>query len=246
MRVSSQFRLFLLIGVVCVGIGLFLFARTLIFLSEAELVRGEVVGYGSCGGSSVDTDCAVVRFHTKTGQEVTFTSESGGTPHWYFVGAVVDVAYDPDDPTRAEIHGVRELYGGGFLGCLLGAAFTLPYIFDRRKKARAEWWQQNGMPVMADMVRVVRDTSIEIDGYSPYRIICRWRDPASGQSREFKSDCVWGDPAPYLKSPKLKVFIDPVRPERSWVDTSFLPDSVQDPELTARATTGGTAKSRGT
>ncbi|TVR05279.1 MAG: DUF3592 domain-containing protein [Spirochaetaceae bacterium] len=105
------------------------------FLSRAKMVEGMVVGYASerfktRGGFGATSDMvvqesrsfAVIEFVTEAGEPVRFTSQLGSS---LVSSARVNVYYDPDEPTRAEMrHGFAQ-YGWIVLMGVLGAAFAL-------------------------------------------------------------------------------------------------------------------------
>ena len=51
-------------------------------------------------------------------------------------------------------------------------------------------------------------------------------DPASNEMHIFQSDNIWFDPTDYIPGKTLEVLVDPNRPHRYLVETSFLPKVV--------------------
>ena len=221
MKTRRAFRLFFAAGLMMLGIAGFLLAQTFLLMRQAETAEGTVVGYES---RNADSDFPIVQFRTKSGAAGQFVSQSGGLPPPYYVGATVQILYDPNDPTRAQIRGVREQYLGPAAALLLGIGFTLPYLLSARAQRRAEWFQHNGLRVIANVTGVELNESFSVNEAHPYRMICRWKNPATGKEQVFRSDNLWSDPTAYVRDKQVGVFIDPANTERYWVDTSFLPN----------------------
>ena len=103
MKIFSQ----VLIGI---GIALFiiaggLFAASLYFTSQAELVSGTVISLST----NIDPDynsellCPVVKYTTKAGQSLSFNSDVCSSPANFAVGDQVQVYYNPQVPTQAQL-----------------------------------------------------------------------------------------------------------------------------------------------
>ena len=90
----------------------------------------------------------------------------------------------------------------------------------RRREAEL---RLHGRRVQARFQAVERNTSLEVNGNHPWRIVCQWQDPTTGLLHLFKSRNLWFDPTPYVKVQELTVFVDPRKPKRHFVDVSFLP-----------------------
>jgi hypothetical protein len=83
-------------------------------------------------GKEYDAHTAIIGFHTKEGQSLTFESHRVGTSR-SSVGQVVPVLYDPDDPTEARIPSAFVTWIVPALVALLGLALfalgvALPFL----------------------------------------------------------------------------------------------------------------------
>ena len=114
--------------------------------------------------------------------------------------------------------------------CGVGAVLSLSGIgavvwkgVGNRKNA---WLRQNGRRIQAEITRVELDTSLEVAGKNPYRIVCQWLDPASHQVHIFHSANIWFDPTNYIPGKTIEVLVDPDNPRRYAVETAFLPKVV--------------------
>ena len=54
------------------------------------------------------------------------------------------------------------------------------------------------MPIQAKVVECYRDTSVRVNGRSPWRVVCQATHPATGKLHSFKSEAVWIDPSAQL------------------------------------------------
>lgn len=168
-----------------------------------------------------------IRFQTADSQEISFLSNTGTMPAAYDVNDRVPVLYDPLDPHHAA---VRSLVGVWLLPLILGGMGALFFAIGGTGAAlqavgarKNAWLRQNGRRIQAELTRVELNRSVSTNGLHPYRIVCQWLDPVTNQMRVFKSADMVFDPTSYIHSKTIEVLIDPDRPQRYWVDTSFLP-----------------------
>lgn len=171
-----------------------------------------------------------IRFRTSDGQEIVFISNTGTNPPVYRVNEPVTVLYDPRQPHHASIKSFAQvwmlsiiLFGVGALLSSVGIGAVVWKGVGNRKNA---WLQQNGRRIQAEITRVELDTSLEVAGKHPYRIVCQWLDPASNQVHIFHSANIWFDPTNYIPGKTIEVLVDPDNPRRYAVETAFLPKVV--------------------
>ncbi len=98
-------------------------------------------------------------------------------------------------------------------------------LYQRLKKGDTAWLLQNGQPMSASLQNVFLNTSLKLNGRSPFVVQCQWLDPATQKVHVFESDHIWYDPTPYLEYRPLQVLIDPGNPRKYHVDISFLPEA---------------------
>jgi len=110
-----------------------------------------------------------------------------------------------------------------FLG-LVFAVIGLGMIFVRaRGRRQAEWLHQHGRRVKTSYTGVELNSSVQVNGRSPYHILSQSPDPASSTVRVFESENIWFDPSEYIKGDTIDVLVDPNNPKKYVMDTSFLP-----------------------
>jgi len=105
--------------------------------------------------------------------------------------------------------------------CSFGVVAAAWKVATARKNA---WLEQNGRRIQAEFTRVELNTSVRINGTSPYRLVCQWLDPTSNKMHVFHSANIWFDPTDYVPGQTLDVLLDPENPHRYLVKTTFLPE----------------------
>ena len=179
---------------------------------------------GSRDSDSDYTYKPVVEFLDADGRRHMFTSSVSSSPPQYSTGERVEVIYAPDSPDEAVIDSFLDrfllplVFGG--LGTLL-AAIGLGLLFARLRGDRiAAHLRASGLPIQANVVECYRDTSVQVNGRSPWRVVCQATHPATGKLHSFLSEPVWIDPSAQLAGREVRVFVDPARPKRHLVDLS--------------------------
>ena len=82
--------------------------------------------------------------------------------------------------------------------------------------------RQNGQLVEAEFQQVEVNTSLEVNGVNPFRIVAQWHDTANDRRHVFRSANLWFDPTDHVQE-WIPVYIDLKNPKRYHMDTSFLP-----------------------
>jgi len=168
-----------------------------------------------------------ISFRTSDGQELSFMSDAGSNPPSYRVNDRVAVVYDPHQPEHADVNSFMALWflptllgGMGVLFCSFGVVAAALKFATARKNA---WLEQNGRRIQAEFTGVELNTSVRVNGSSPYRLVCQWLDPSTNRMHVFHSANIWYDPSQYISGKTLDVLLDPENPGRYKVETSFLP-----------------------
>lgn len=192
--------------------------------ARMEAARGEVV--------DLTQGCPAVRFVTASGEPLFFRGEVCSNPPAFGLGDPVAVLYDPAQPARAKIDGFLEnwfvslvLGGIGSVFLLISSFFIIPPLLARR---RARYLSRNGTSVLAELTEVRRNERLSVNGMHPWHIVAQWVNPATGKLHRFTSANLWFDPSPYISQNRVQVFIDPRKPKRYSMDTSFLPELAED------------------
>lgn len=216
---------FAAIGIAMLGGALFWIQQTRSFLSEAAVAQGTVVDLVRSGGDS--TYRPVVRFQAADGKAIEFTSGAGSSPPAYSKGEKVEVLYRPAAPQDAAIKGFISLWLGPTILGGLGAAFLAigasMIAVVRIKAQQAAYLRAQGMPIQTKFQGVELNTSLHVNGVSPFRVVTQWRNPATSELHVFRSENLWFDPSDHIKTEHITVFVDPADPKKYAVDLSFLP-----------------------
>jgi hypothetical protein len=222
----------LIVGVAMLAGAVYLYSNTRSFLAGAVHAQGTVVDLQRT--ESLDSHSnrsvsyyPVVQYAEAGGRKIEFTSDSGSNPPAYSRGDQVEVLYHADAPEKARINGFMSLWFGTLIVSGLGVVFTAVgtamVVVPIRRRRLEFFLKSNGVPVEATFESVEQNTSMKVNGQSPWRVLAQWLDPATSQVHVFKSDNLWFDPSAYIKDRKINVFIDRADPKKYYVDLSFLP-----------------------
>ncbi len=169
----------------------------------------------------------IVKYTPEGGTEIEFKGHTGSNPPEHKPGDTVKVIYNPQNPSEAMIDSFLDLYRTPLipagLGVFLLALFvSLPLMGYYEKKYYA-WMAENAKRVTGRVTGITLDTSIKVNGRSPWVIEVEFGDFKTGEMRMAKSYPLWIDPAPFLNGNEITVLIDPRKPKKHKLDLSFLP-----------------------
>lgn len=219
---------FTAVGAAMLAGAFLLYQNTRTFVEDATRTEGTVVELVESHSSDSTTYRPVVDFTTSTGETIRFTSSSGSNPPSYSVGEKVALFYLADAPQQAKVDGYFSLWGAptivGGLGSvffLIGAGVMLVPMLKRR---RDDYLKKHGTPIESVFQRVELNEALSVNGRHPFRIVTQWQNPATSKMHVFESSNLWYDPTEYVKSDRIRVFIEKSNPTKYVVDLSFLPE----------------------
>ena len=219
--------LFSVIGLGMLVGSFFLYQNTATFLSNAASAEGVVVDLVRSRSSDSTTYAPTIRFKTRDGTMIEFTSGVSSNPPSYSRGEQVSVLYLRSDPDNAKINGFLSVWGGAVIVGGLGSVFFLAglgmIVFGVRKQRQKEYLLQRGTRINTDFQSVSNNTNITVNGRHPYMITSQWMNPKTNKLHIFESDNIWFDPTEHIKGETVMVYIDPDDPSKYHVDISFLP-----------------------
>lgn len=225
---------FLLVGCGLLIGAVFLFKDAQSFLKIAERTDGKVVDLVAFESTDTDdnrrsvTYAPVVEFLTKEGEKITFTSGTRSYPPSYSRGEAVEIFYLPSNPEKAKIDDFFSLWGIAVVFGGLGIVFFLTgtgiIFFIWRKKRSDENLRLYGTKIQAKFMSVEINSSLQVNGRSPWRILAQWQNPATSKVHVFNSNNLWFDPTDFIEGPSITVFINRKNLKKYYVDTSFLPE----------------------
>jgi len=224
---------FALIGLGMLIGAFFAYRHTHDFLAEAISAQGTVVDMTEShsrdsSGHSSTYYYPVIEFKDQRGETIRFTSSSGSNPPSYSRGESADILYVPSRPQDASINGFFSLWGAAVILGGIGAIFFLTggliILFTLLKRRQDEALRTTGMPVSARFQSVEFNTTIRVNGRSPFVILAQWQNPATSEIHVFQSNNLWFDPSDYVTEDRpITVYIDRNNPKKYYVDLSFLP-----------------------
>jgi len=209
---------------------LLLWNSTRRFIANAASAQGEVIELievrdNDDGSISYKP---VVTYEAANGRSIRFTASFSSKPAPYRVGERVEVLYAPQDPSDARIKGFSSLWLGPVILCGMGVVFAGiggGMLLARRSGERKKHYlMAYGNAIQTDLQGVERNTSLAVNGTSPWRIASQWLDPGSNKLRVFHSENLWFDPTRFVKAKTVTVLLDPKDPKRYHMDVSFLPE----------------------
>ncbi|MGA9335355.1 MAG: DUF3592 domain-containing protein [Rudaea sp.] len=221
--------IFLVVGLGMLTGGFFLWRSQANFVAHALHADGTVTDLDYQRGSKgKGTYHPVVEFSAQGGKIIHFTSSTGSNPASYSRGDHLRVLYDGANPEHASIDsfmsnwfGTLMLGGLGLVFALIGGGIVWSRLHQRKVRA---WLAQNGMRVQAKFEGAMYDTSVSVNGRSPWRLKGQWQHPVTQTVYSMRSDPIWYDPSDYVKDrTTLDVLVNMDNPKQYQIDTSFLP-----------------------
>lgn len=217
--------IFLAFGLTFAGVGVVNWSNKLELVENGDRAQGEVIRLERRRDSEGNsTYHPVVVFRDANGASHRFVSSVGSRPAAFDRGEKVEVIYDPWAADEAMIDSFSTRYLLPLVFGVIGLIFALIgggmiFVVVRRKRIIAEL-KASGIPLQAEFKQCYLDTSIKVNGRSPYRVIAQATHPATGQITSFKSDPIWVDVRDELEGQRLTVLVDPQRPKRYFIDLS--------------------------
>lgn len=204
------------------------------FRSAALRTEGEVIGFSTSRGSKGGTMYTPrVRFALPaaeggTEREIEISGSVSSSSRGYRLGEKVSVLYQPDFPEDARINSFMEQWFPvaivSFFTLVFNAIWIGFVVAAVRTRRMYGWLDQFGMTVQAKLTEVGKNTSLKVNGRSPWVIRAQWLHPVRNTVHLLTSENLWFDPSPYLAGvEEVSVRIDADNPRRHRIDLSFLP-----------------------
>lgn len=218
---------FFVIGLCLLGGAGYLHQNTQSFLSQAVTGEGVVISFSTSRSDNSDVYHPVVAFKTKTGELIQFTESVGRNPPAYKEGEIVEVLYNLASPKEARLNNFTSLYVAPLILGIIGSVFFFVgfsiFLYGYLKQKKSKYLLSNGVPVQTKIEQIAINTSININGKSPYQISSQWVDPNNQELYIFKSENIWFDPSDYISSEMITVLIEVGNPKKYYMDIAFLP-----------------------
>ena len=125
---------FPLVGLLLVAISVFIFVRTRSFIGSSQEVKGKVVRNVYRSSSDGGGYAPVFGFTTIDGRYVEVEDKLESNPPQFREGEVLDILYDPQNPSRARVKKWMNLYFTplllGGMGVIFGGVGVILLIFE--------------------------------------------------------------------------------------------------------------------
>ena len=170
------------------------------------------------------TYAPVVEFLDEQNRPHEYRASSGSNPPRYSRGDRVEIIYLQNNPEHALIDDFSDRWALPIFLLVFGGAFAaggsmVIWLYVRRRRIIARL-KQVGMPISAQFVECYRDTSIKVNGRSPWRVSAQAKHPLTGKLASFTSDPVWVDLSNQLSGRAVRVLIDLNDAKRHYIDLS--------------------------
>ncbi|WP_353614873.1 DUF3592 domain-containing protein [Mangrovibacter phragmitis] len=199
------------------------------FQRDAIHAKGQIthLRYSYNADSSSEVWFPEITFTDNTGKRIVFESTTGRSSYRDRMGDTIDVIYNQNDVTSAKINDTVGLYLGAFICGGIALVFLLiggAGLWLMNSGKRHQRLIHNGKPLAATIVSVELNEAIQINGRSPWRIVCQWLDPQSGRVFLFNSANFYYDPSPYIKEENITVYVAHNNVNKYYVDISGFPE----------------------
>lgn len=221
--------LFLFLGLLILCGALYQAKAEYHFTQNVQRTSGHVIGLGLDSSEGRSIWYPVIHFNDARGSDHEFVASVGSTGYRSLLGQEIDVLYLPDNPKEARITGFEGQYLGALVAAIFGIAFllvgALPLMLLYRPQSFQERLLQEGLPIQVTLIGVVLNSSAEMNGHSPWRIVCQWVDRETNKLYLFHSENINYDPTPWLKKRRQTiVYLDRENINQYYVDISWLPE----------------------
>jgi Protein of unknown function (DUF3592) len=219
--INFVFGIFLAVGLIFLGVGLFLGLNTIRYNAAAVKTTGTVVDLLEKGNHAFSP---VVVYADANGVRHRYISGVSSKPAGYRIGESVEIYYDPKNPDDASIAGWREYFLSLITG-VLGLIFSLVglgyFVIRKISHSRHEQLKQSGLLLHADIVGVEINSFVSVNNRHPFFIRCEAKDALTGMTSSFKSGFIWSDPRPAIgNNKKIDVYVDRNNSRKYYVDIS--------------------------
>ncbi|BAX81276.1 DUF3592 domain-containing protein [Labilibaculum antarcticum] len=172
----------------------------------------------------------VVEYTDANGAQHVLNSSMGSGRPECEIGEGIQVLYLPENPSDGKIGTFGHMWGGMLIVWILAIVFIITgfliEFFSKRDKRRKKKAERYSATVDAKVSEVIYNTSVEVNGRSPFQIHAQWHDEQSNKIYIFKSKNFWFDPSEFLHD-TIAVKADPANYKKYWMDTSFIPEMAE-------------------
>ena len=151
----------------------------------------------------------------------------------YRVGKEIEVIYDRNDPGRVQTKNEEKIFtwifsGIGGVFAVLGIGGLLAGVFGKNKREKL---RQTGTMIYAKYDGVDVNTALQVNGQSPFNIVCSWLNPEDNKTYIFRSENLYYNPQSIIESMGITtfpVYIDMENKKNYTIDISMIEEKIVD------------------
>lgn len=216
LREKLVFIIFAIVGAGLIMGGAFAISSNLKFKETAIKTQATIMDIDTHRDSDGDTSHTVyVEFEVDNN---TYDGTLGYYSSGMYIGGKTDIYYDPLNPNNFrsssnDFLGII-LIGMGLIFFFIGAGSIFNAIAKKNKNNRL---METGTMISVEFDRVELNTSYQVNGRSPYRIVCRG---VENDYNEYISENLWKNPERFIKDREINnfsVYIDVENPKKYYM-----------------------------
>lgn len=218
------------VGIIFLIIGIFINSEVFLIPEQDRVYTNAIITHIDIDhDSNEDTTHEVYIKYSADGKE--YESELNMYSSSYYEGKEIEVYYDKNNPSNVETDEANNMLS--IILIAIGGSFALisgiVLFIQLRNSSISRKLQRNGLRIDAVYIETILNTTYEVNGMSPYKIICKWKNPNTGIEYEFKSNNIWDNPQYAIENnniTKIPVYIDPENPEKYYVDVKEIQEKI--------------------
>ena len=220
--------IFACIGIIFIIISIFVFRKTFNYENKVDTI-GTITEISSYRGSDNNVNYEVYVLFTVDGKE--YQSKLNGYLDSFYKGKEIEIYYDKDNLNEIGMKSLDLLFlifpGTGLVFLIIGGTVLLVKFNKKKLEKRLK---EKGELIYANYIETILNTSYQVNGRSPYKIICEWESSLDNKKYTFKSKNIWINPDIIIKEKDIKqfpVYVDSNK-KKYVIDLDVLKDNVLD------------------
>lgn len=228
--ITLIFWIFGILGIVLLAVGVLLLTSGIKFgknAVEIQAVITDIQTYRS-GDDTHHSVWVEYEYDGKVYKDVQLNEYSSGMRR----GKKITLLVDPENPERVSTKFGTVLAGG--LLILMGVIFFcvgfIPTVVWIKKSRLRKKLIAEGRFIYAKVESIVHDTSLRVNGSSPYVVYCTYQDEYRGVMYRFKSGNIWKNPEYFLQpGSDIRIYVNGEDYSKYYVDVeSMLENKIID------------------
>lgn len=228
--ITLIFWIFGILGIVLLAVGVLLLTSGIKFGKNAVEIQA-VITEIQTHRSGDDTHHSVwveYEYDGKVYKDVQLNEYSSGMRR----GKKITLLVDPENPERVSTKFGTVLAGGLliFMGVIFFCVGFIPTVVWIKKSRLRKKLIAEGRFIYAKVESIVHDTSLRVNGSSPYVVYCTYQDEYRGVMYRFKSGNIWKNPEYFLQpGSDIRIYVNGEDYSKYYVDVeSMLENKIID------------------